>query len=387
MLTRVTPSPKLEDRISTARALLILDHPFFGTAVSKRRIIYTLDIPTAAMSVSGQMYINPQWAEPLSVAQLVFLQAHEACHYMFLHGLRCGARDPECWNWAADAVINDLLVASKVGEPIPGGVYVPGARHKMVEDLYNPAKKTEISAEGGLGGIGIDIGGPVDEDGKPLSDAEMSTVAAEAKVELIQAAKVAKQMGKLPGGITEHIEKVRAVKTPWYAILEPHMTGRMRDGYTFRRPNRRFTAQKLILPGEDYLPKMGPVAVLIDTSASVTSNVLTHFSGHLSRILETCRPEIVHVLHVDARVAHVEEYTQDDLPLNMKYRGRGGTSFKPGFEYLDRHGIEPEVVVYLTDGFGDQNTFSSRHPTIWVTTENTEFPWGTVIKYNTEHEE
>ena len=101
----------------------------------------------------------------------------------------------------------------------------------------------------------------------------------------------------------------------------------------------------------------------------------------MNRILDTCNPERVVVVYCDAAVAHVDEYEAEDYPVRLSPHGGGGPSFKPVFEYVDKHGIEPEAVVYLTDGYGDQSTFTSDHPTVWLTTHNTDFPWGEVVKF------
>lgn len=131
------PSDELVRRISKAKSLLILDHPFFGTAVSKRPFIYTDTVPTAAMSATGQMYLNPEFVEPLTVRNNMFLLAHEALHYMLCHGLRRKHRDPQAWNIAADKVINDTLIDAKVGDFITGGVTFDGARNNAAEELYD----------------------------------------------------------------------------------------------------------------------------------------------------------------------------------------------------------------------------------------------------------
>jgi len=77
----------------------------------------------------------------------------------------------------------------------------------------------------------------------------------------------------------------------------------------------------------------------------------------------------------------VVEYTPEDFPVTLKSTETGGTSFSPVFDYIDDNGIEPEVVVYLTDGYGDQNTFTTAHETVWLTTHSENFDWGTVIKF------
>jgi len=100
METVAVNQQEVERKVGKAKALLILDHPFFGTAVSKRPIQYTNIIPTAAMTATGQMMMNPEFVEPLTVKNIMFLMAHEAMHYMLAHALRRKHRDASAWNVA-----------------------------------------------------------------------------------------------------------------------------------------------------------------------------------------------------------------------------------------------------------------------------------------------
>ena len=129
----------IKDKVVKAKARLVLDHPFFGMAVSKRDLIYDYNTPTASMDAVGQMRLNPHFLAPLTVKNVIFLLAHEAMHYMLCHSTRRGARDPKMWNIAADWVINDTLIDSKVGDFIEGGCYFDGARDKATEELYASA--------------------------------------------------------------------------------------------------------------------------------------------------------------------------------------------------------------------------------------------------------
>ena len=36
-------------------------------------------------------------------------------------------------------------------------------------------------------------------------------------------------------------------------------------------------------------------------------------------------------------------------PTRSSLKGRGGTDFRPGFEWLDEQGIQPAVCLYFTD--------------------------------------
>lgn len=370
---------ELTHKISKAKSLLIIDHPFFGTAVSKLPIIITDNVPTAAMAPNGQMYINPDFAEPLSVSEMQFLLAHEALHYMLCHATRRKHRDPHAWNIAADKVINDTLVDAKVGTPIQGGIYEDDARNCAAEELYD---ENDIGKP--IGGIGSDVGKAVGEDGQALDDSKIRELESEAKISAIQSAKAAKSVGKLPSSLERLVDELVNVSTPWHQILERFMQAKVKNDISWRRPNRRFIGRNIYLPGADYTPTMGTVVIAVDTSCSIGDDELAMFSGHINRILETCTPEKVVVVYCDASVNHVDEYTNEDLPIKLMGYGGGGTAFKPVFDYIDDNDIDPEVVVYLTDGYGDQSEFTSTHETIWLTTHSEAFDWGTVIKYEGE---
>ena len=373
-----TALDELQRKVGKAKSLLILDHPFFGTACTKRPIIYTDTVPTAAMSATGQMYMNVDFCAPLTVQQLMFLLAHEAMHYMLAHGLRRGHRDPQAWNVAADKVINDTLIDAGVGDFIDGGITLDGAREMAAESLYD---ETDDGDGQGPGGLGNDIGDPTDADGQPLDDATIHQLEAEAKIDAIQSAKAAKAVGKLPASIERMVEELINVSTPWYDILERFMAGKIKDGYSWNRPNRRFIARNIYIPGTDYVPKMGPIVIGVDTSGSIGPDEIAMFNGHINRIIDTCNPEVVHVVYCDSDVAGVDEYTPEDFPVTIQCKGGGGTSFKPVFDWIDNNAIDPECVVYLTDGYGDQSEFTTNHETVWLTTGTEAFDWGHVIKF------
>jgi len=370
---------ELTHKISKAKSLLIIDHPFFGTAVSKLPIIITDNVPTAAMAPNGQMYINPDFAEPLSVSEMQFLLAHEALHYMLCHATRRKHRDPHAWNIAADKVINDTLVDAKVGTPIQGGIYEDDARNCAAEELYD---ENDIGKP--VGGIGSDVGEAVGEDGQALDDSKIRELESEAKISAIQSAKSAKSVGKLPSSLERLVDELVNVSTPWHQILERFMQAKVKNDISWRRPNRRFIGRNIYLPGADYTPTMGTVVIGVDTSGSIGNDELAMFGGHINRILETCTPERVVVVFCHTQVCRVDDYTPEDFPISLETTETGGTAFEPVFDYIDDNDIDPEVVVYLTDGYGDQSEFTSTHETIWLTTHSEAFDWGTVIKYEGE---
>lgn len=378
------PTKEQTEKLGKAKALLVLDHPFFASTLLKKPIAWVdpadPEIKTLAVDARGSVYLNPAFVDKLDTQQLIWGLAHECLHYMLLHPARKGQRKMGPWNWSCDAIVNDTLDDAKVGTRIPDMVNVPNARTMKAEDLYQEPPPGSGQG-GGLGdrsptGVGEDL-----IDG-PLTEGEVAEIEAQVKVEMAQARNIAKMQGKLPTGIARMVDEIINVKTPWHSILERYMTSFVKADPSWSRPNRRFMHAQMYLPGVGYTPQMGEVVIGVDTSGSVGGPELAEFEGHLNAILDQCKPEKVTVVYCDARVGSVDEYAPDELPARFKnVTGGGGTDFTPVFEYVDEQGIEPDVLVYLTDGYGGCAARTPDYPVVWLTTGKEEFPFGDVIKF------
>ena len=68
------------------------------------------------------------------------------------------------------------------------------------------------------------------------------------------------------------------------------------------------------------------------------------------------------------------------MPLQVEYKGRGGTMFSPAINYVNEKYPNVAALIYLTDlecdDFGDEPNY----PVLWVTTQQGETPYGEVIK-------
>lgn len=394
-----------------AKVQLAISHPFFAQLVLNRKIELSDKISTACVTPRGKITVGTAFAAGLNKQQLVFLLAHEAMHYAMLHAIRRVHRDPLRWNVACDAVINDLLKESKVGEFIEGGVDMPGSKDKTSEKVYDEIKVTKMSGKGkGQKGKGS---GDQDGDGQytpgegwndleqddgdgsgQTDDATAREISEQVRSELAQAAQVARQQGDLPAGLERFLDEIINPTTPWHVLLEPFMLAFVRADYSFKRPRKTLIGHGLYLPTHDQLPQMGPVVIAVDTSGSIGEAELSHFLGHINTILERCRPEMIYVIPCDAQVHGVVEVTLDDLPITVEMakkkgmaKGGGGTSFKPPFKKVAKMGIEPDVFIYLTDMYGDFPERAPDYPTIWLSISDVDkAPFGHVIKYRMDEE-
>ena len=163
-----------------------------------------------------------------------------------------------------------------------------------------------------------------------------------------QALNIARAEGKVPGRVEEAVKGAHASTLDWRTLLRRYMTDTANSDYSWSLPNRRF------IDGGLYLPSIRSegietIAVIIDTSGSLPAATLAELWAELREIAAEVRPESVVVLQVDAALQDAAEYAPDDLPDEIALKGRGGTDFRPGFEWLDEQGIQPAVCLYFTD--------------------------------------
>ena len=369
-------------KLDKAKVAIGLDHPFFASILYKRKLVERKDIPTLAVSDRGTIYYNAEFVESLSVPQIVWGLCHEVGHVIAQHAIRQGGRDAYKWNYAGDAWINDTLDNCGVGQRIPNTVDMKGSKDKTTEQIYEELPdqpKGGGGASGGQGGgsgnymdgdgMGNDI---VQEGGRPMTESEAKEMEAQIKIELAEAAQVAKARGKLPGALAEFVADIINVKTPWHEILERYMVDMTASDYTWMRPNRRFIGSNLYMPSTSKTPTMGEVVLQIDISGSVSKQEIEYYNGHMKRIVDLCKPEKVHVIYTDTQVQKHEVFERGD-EFGINFYSGGGTDMCAGLAYIEEQGIEPSVMVTLTDGytpFPDETNF----PNVWCISSDINAP-------------
>ena len=141
--------------------------------------------------------------------------------------------------------------------------------------------------------------------------------------------------------------------------------------YTWSKPNRRHIDTGLYLPslsGEG----MGPIVIAIDTSSSVDDDHVNRACAEMFEIARDVGPERVHVIQCDTRVTDATDFDPLDAPEKIEIKGRGGTAFQPVFDWVEAHGIDPDVLIYMTDLDGRMPD-EPGYPVIWaVETEGQE---------------
>lgn len=363
---------KAADNLRKAKVQLVIQHPFFASIILKRTIDIRDDVPTAYVTPTGKIVMGTAFLAKQTVQQTMGLLAHETMHYAMMHHMRVGWRKPRVANRYMDFVINDILKAAGMELP-EGGAFQDGAREYAWEQLYK-----EDEDEGGEGpytpGHGND-----DLSAEGINDVTSEQIE-QVKQELSQALSVAKNKGNIPAGMERLINDIINPRTPWFQLLERYMTHLIRSGQSWRRPNKRFACHDIYMPTHDKTPHMGTIVVVSDESGSVGDKERQHFAGHFNKILETCRPDKVILLHVDTEVHKAEEFAAEDYPIVFKTYAHGGTHMPVAFDWVAKEGIEPDCMVFLTDGETDYGD-AQDYPVIWLITTDCVATHGETIPY------
>lgn len=354
-----------------ARSRLILDNPFFGTLCLRLKVVEWEQETGATDGV--HLFYNPKWFEKLTDMERIGFLAHEVLHVVFLHITRRNERDATKWNVACDYAINNYLVAE--GFILPkGGLVDPQYNDMTAEAIYSmlPEQSSKLLDPGKCGGV-------MDHPGTDGTSGKTSAIEAGLTVAIHQAAESAKAQGKLSGTMESVISDITDPKVDWKAVLARFLRANNKSDFTWVRPNRRFIARGMYLPSL-HNPCLEEIVVAVDTSGSISDDELTQFTTETSYILHELAPERVQFLQCDTEVQNATEYTRESLPLKVTYEGRGGTRFRPVIDYVNENYPNAAALVYLTDLESDDFGNKPHYPVLWITTNQTNAPFGEVIQ-------
>jgi predicted metal-dependent peptidase len=376
---------------------------------TKDSALFTEDVPIAATD-GFNLLLNPKTFFKYNLSERVFVCAHEIMHCIWNH---CGLMhqfakrgkisypngkdipyNQQLMNVAADLVINDALIESKVGQFNKDWLHDRdiGTSKDSALDVY--AKIYKESGGGGRGGTGGSgqKGTSFDEHLPPgTSQGKDATSAAAGRNETQWASEVASAMhsakvaGKLPGALERLFGEILNPAVDWKDKIQALFARKLGAGsYDWLKPDRRLISRDIYAPGRSGYGA-GTVVVGCDTSGSIGPKELDMFFGEMAGILEDVRPRRLVVIWCDARVGRVDE-VEDAAELNVvRHKGApggGGTSFVPVFDEIAKMGIEPDALVYLTDGYG---TFPAKAPPYTVIWGNisapdaVKYPFGDVV--------
>ena len=370
--------------------------------------IFTEDMPTACTNGRSQWFnLNFLFEVVANPKGRAFIIAHEPMHmagrhltiYASLHKI-----DPQLTNAACDYWINDRLLTA---DPHGKLVEMPRGHDGKVIGLHDPKyhgwtikrifyqlvqdKKDEKGSGGAGEGEGEGGGGFDEHDWEgaaELSDEEQTKLGDDVKQAIRQGIHASKKVGA--GGLKDVLGLGELVKPQinWRQQLRIFMnsTCQRKERSTWRRPNRRYLHQDIIMPTLEG-NSIREIVFARDTSGSMSwNNRLEKVTSEMSSIATSMKIDKIHLIDWDGAVERHEIYTSEQLknPHELKrIYGGGGTDPDCVTEYLKAKKIKPECIIMLTDG-EIHNWGKWTAPLLWaiVNDEKITAPVGKTININ-----
>ena len=399
-------SDRVQTKLAAARTRLILEKPFLGALVLRLPLVEADPqwCPSVATDARA-LYYNPEYVGSLPLEQLQFALAHEALHCALSHFARREHRVRHRWDLACDLAINPLLVKEGLS-PAPGALIIPDFEGMSAEEIYPLIKDDQEEGHEpfdrhlyeGSGQGEQDRPAPEPQEAPrpderqgregrrpagqppPLSPQEREQLAERWRRYLAGAAQQALQAGKLAGALARMVDRLLAPQVPWRSLLARYLVARARDDYTYTRPSRR--------EGQAILPALRghemDLVVALDTSGSVTDEEIRAFASELDAIKGQVRARLT-LLACDWDLAPEGPWRYEPwepLTLPRSLRGGGGTRFRPVFDWVEREGLRPDVLVYFTDAQGEFPPREPPYPVIWLVKGGAQVPWGIRVQLN-----
>ena len=185
----------------------------------------------------------------------------------------------------------------------------------------------------------------------------------------IDRAQSEKAHGTVPGNLLSMVRDMHKHQIDWRTLLRRFMLDWARNDYSWSQPNRRHVHRGVYLPAARQ-ESMDEIVFAVDTSGSMDYDELSRVWTEIRSAAEEIMPEKVTVIQGDERVQDVQVYGAGDLPREITVKGRGGTDFRPVFEYMDKHRFaqRPAVLIYMTDLMGYYPETDPGFPVLWLDT-------------------
>ena len=362
--------------------------PFYAHFIQNCEREFSKEVPTLGVYITDKVHlvINEEFFVSQTHLERIALLEHEILHLVMTHLTRFKPKQALIWNIACDMAINQYIP----NLPKEGVTHLQfklppemEAEYYYKEILKNAKKITISSGSSGKGegdsqgskGEQPDLQGAKTLDDHEIwdkSNANKDLSKAVVKGTIQTSIKNIKDYGNLPGQVQQELNRIlKDDSVNWKRELNRFVNRAtiVKMALTRKRPNRRYASYE----GNKNEYKL-KVLIGLDTSGSIDNDTLASFFGQVERIKATGLD--LQIAECDAAVGKTYKYRKPPKTVT----GRGGTDFRPVFEYAKKY--KPDVVIYLTDGYADKN-WKSKFPTLWVITpggDTSRFKFGKVVE-------
>ena len=369
------------------------------------KTVFTDAVPTACTNGRDVWYNLTFLFEKIANGKkgIAFIMVHEAMHKAAQHMVVYIALwkiDPKLANAATDYWINGRIIkADPKGEivemPVDHdgkvmGLFDPKYDDWTVKRIFNQLKQEqdentderpeENDGEAGDTGEAGDGGSDFDEHdwegANAIPEEELKELEQDVKEAIRQGMHVGRKAGS--DGLSDELGLGELVipKVDWRVQLRTFMnsTCRRKDRSTWRRPNRRFLHQDIIMPS---LEGRGIRELLLARDASGSMHWQDRMAKVTSEMVSIAKQldiEKVHILDWDGSVSDkghstYSSKTLDTAPEIGRVYGGGGTNPRCVAEYVEKTRMKLDCIIILTDGEID-DWGNWKHPLLWLITND-----------------
>lgn len=348
-------------KLESAVSKLLTFYPLFGSVFLYLNKKETKTLPTMAVGVTRRvdlaLYYNPDFVNGLTHEELKAVLIHESMHVLLHHIARASHFNygMKGFNIAADMAINCSIQNLPQGALYPKTFSLPD--HEAAEWYYRKlkeqAEKSGQSVEemaGAKGGLVDDhsMWGDCDDD---VVKEKIRGIAQKAIKEQEQ-----KGWGSIPGDVVAKVLAANRSVVNWKKEVRYFINKLVLHGHksTRSRINRREQSLKInrvpelqdvyLNPGKrkHYTSRL---LVAIDTSGSVSNENLSEFVDEINGMINHVQCDYI---CFDTQL-YGEPKPFSKKAKHVEVKGRGGTSFEPICEYIDKAGYDGLII--MTDGY------------------------------------
>lgn len=357
-----------EEKILLSKTALLnrVDLMFFSSILLKLRIIMDMRIETACTD-GRTIRFNPVFLEDYTQKETAFILMHELMHVVYKHLGRVNGRDHQMWNVACDYVINGQL--TKMGFTRPKtALYDIKYDNRTSDDVYfelfqdalnNPNKPRPQPDHNDIG--------------ENLTDQELADLN-EAIDDLIVSGTIAAQhagekaAGNVPAELMRRYQELVHPTIPWQKLLHRFLEGKAKNDFSMARPSRKYLAHGMYMPSL-YSDNLERIDFAIDTSGSVSSDMLEKFLSEVAGIFKSFSPEEIGIMQFDHELKKRDVVRSLEEFKKITYSGGGGTDVLPVLEHYRDN--KAKALVVITDGyFHHDKSWNPGKPVIWVVYDN-----------------
>jgi len=384
---------QLSQKISQAKAKLLVEYPYFGTLASKLELIVNDNIESF-VSNGVKVEYREDYLDGLETNEIEFILANGAMHASLAHEKRKNNRSGWLWQMATDIAINDMLIENGLKIPY-GAEYRKRFSGMYAEEIYAELKADILRDDEELEYEADNADDVEKKDNEKKEKKEEDSQVEEQTPEQLQEEILQEQLlaeeaisllagefkkGEAPESIERFFSLEYEGKIDWREELKSALDRYFRDDYTLLPPSKKLLYTGIYLPSS--ISQTFRLVIVVDSSGSVDEELLNTFLSEVNFLMNLVSNYQIELLVCDDKVhSHKTFYSGETLEVELK--GNGGTDYRPAFKYVEENLDDVKLLLYFTDleGFFPKDT--PNYDVKWVSDREGVVEFGEILYLKT----